>query len=134
MLNGLSCNYFKGASYIKPNTDSTFTTTGFYVPKEINAPSFALIYQGYIRVPETGIYSFYLTCDDGGILKINNELVVDNDGLHSALEKSGQAALGKGLHPIVLKFIEGGGGYRLTLKYSKDGAPLQDIPVDWLYH
>jgi hexosaminidase len=58
--------------------------------------------------------------------------VVDNDGLHSAIEKNGQIALKKGLHSIALDFIEGGGGYTLKLKYSLNGSAPQDIPVQWL--
>jgi len=85
-------------------------------------------------VPETGIYTFYLTCDDGGTLRLANRLVVDNDGLHSAIEKTGQVALTKGLHPLALDFVEGGGGYTLLLKYSKDGSEPQQVPASWLKH
>lgn len=135
---GLNVQYYKGffknTSKIKSVADSSFITTGVTVPGSVNAPSFGLDYAGYIDVPETGIYSFYLTCDDGGILKIGNELIVDNDGLHPAQEKSGQAALSKGLHPILLRFIEGGGGFTLKLQYSFNGSPIQDIPEKWLKH
>jgi hexosaminidase len=108
-----------------------FIAPDLTVPKSVNAPSFGLKYRGYIDVPATGIYTFYFTCDDGGVLKIANRLTVDNDGLHSAIEKSGQAALQKGLQPFVLDFIEGGGGYTLKLKYSFNGSTPQDIPASW---
>ena len=100
----------------------------------MDAPSFGMIYKGYIKIPETGIYSFFLTCDDGGVLWINDKMVVDNDGLHSSLEKGGQAALQKGYHPFLLKFIEGGGGFQLKLLYAKDGGKAQHVPADWLCH
>ncbi|WP_447641808.1 MULTISPECIES: family 20 glycosylhydrolase [Chitinophagaceae] len=135
---GLKAQYYKGffksTNKIKSIADSSFTTSTVTVPSSINAPSFGLDYSGYIDIPTTGIYSFYLTCDDGGILKIGNELIVDNDGLHSAQEKSGQAALSKGLHPILLRFIEGGGGFTLKLQYSFNGSEPQDIPETWLRH
>lgn len=91
-------------------------------------------YQGYLNIPEDGIYGFYLTCDDGGILKIANRVTVDNDGWHAPIEKSGQAALKKGLQPIELNFVEGGGGYTLKLKYSKNGSEPVSVPVSWLKH
>ncbi len=75
---------------------------------------------------------FYLTSDDGGALRIAGREVVNNDGNHSAIEKTGQVALGKGLQPVALDFIEGGGGYRLVLKYSFGGSEPQDIPQNWL--
>ena len=82
-------------------------------------------------MPETGIYTFLFTCDDGGVLRIADRLVVDNDGLHPPQEKIGQVALEKGLQPFALDFIEGGGGYTLQLLYSKDGGEPQPIPASW---
>jgi hexosaminidase len=136
LANGLKVSYYKG--FFKGTTkipsgqaDSTFIDPVITVPKSVNAPSFGLKFRGYIDVPTTGIYTFYMTCDDGGILKIADRLTVDNDGLHSAIEKSGQAALQKGLQPFALDFVEGGGGYTLKLKYSFNGSQPQDIPSSW---
>lgn len=134
---GLLCSeyrqLYKNTTLI-PNTkpDTTFTVQSIIVPKEAEAPSFAIKYRGYLDIPADGIYSFYLTCDDGGTLKIAGRDVVDNDGLHAAIEKNGQVALKKGLQPIALDFIEGGGGYSLKLKYSLNGSEPKDIPADWL--
>jgi hexosaminidase len=127
--------YFKSATLLPAQkADSLFVARDFNVPVSIKAPSFGLQYEGYINIPETGIYSFYLTCDDGGILYIGEKVIVNNDGLHSAIQKTGQAALQKGWHPIRLLFIEGGGGYKLELKYSKGNNSAQDIPGSWLRH
>jgi hexosaminidase len=133
---GLNCDYYK--TYFKQTSlidagkiDSTFIADNIVVPASIKAPSFALIYKGYIDVPQTGIYTFYLTCDDGGILKIADRMVVDNDGLHSATERNGQVALEKGLQPFLLKFIEGGGGFSLKLNYSFNGSIPAEVPSAW---
>lgn len=137
LVQGLRCDYkkggFRGTKWIKKEIDSSFLISNTFVPKSIDAPSFATEYKGFIKVPTTDIYSFYLTCDDGGILKIDDQMIVDNDGNHSSLEKSGQAALAKGLHPFLLQFIEGGGGFTLDLKYSVNGTPLQSVPDAWFY-
>lgn len=136
---GLFCGYYKTflkeTKYIYDRQpDSTFITCGITVPSTVKAPSFALQYKGYIDIPADGIYSFYLTCDDGGVLKIAGKETVNNDGLHSAIEKNGQIALRKGLQPFVLDFIEGGGGYALQLKYSVNGSAPQEIPSSWWNH
>ena len=133
---GLVGNYykafFKQTSLIgKANSDSTFTTSTIAVPATVNAPSFAVTYRGYISIPADGVYSFYLTCDDGGVLKIADRMVVDNDGLHSAIEKNGQVALSRGLQPFALDFVEGGGGFALKLKYSINGSEPKEIPSEW---
>ncbi|MFI5136283.1 MAG: family 20 glycosylhydrolase [Sphingobacteriales bacterium] len=133
---GLACNYykafFKETSLIsKAKPDSTFVTDTIAVPKTVTAPSFALTYHGYINVPADGVYSFYFTCDDGGVLRIANRETVNNDGLHSAIEKDGQVALKKGLQAFALDFIEGGGGFTLKLKYSVNNSTPADIPATW---
>jgi len=133
---GLKVDYYKG--FFKGTTkisggkpDSTYNATSIDVPKSVNAPSFGLKYRGYINILEPGIYTFYLTCDDGGTLKVADRMTVDNDGLHSAQEKTGQVALGKGLQPFALDFIEGGGGFTLKLKYSFNGSEPKDVPSAW---
>jgi hexosaminidase len=134
---GLQCSYYKAffkntGELTTAKPDSAFIAHNFVVPASVNAPSFALRYTGYINVPATGIYSFYLTCDDGGVLTIADKVTVDNDGLHSAIQKSGQIALEKGKHPLKLDFIEGGGGFTLLLKYSVSNRALLDVPKEWL--
>ena len=137
--NGLLCSYypgeFKSATLMTgKQAKETFVVDSLIVPKAVTAPSFGLRYQGYFEVPQDGVYSFYLTCDDGGVLKVANRNVVDNDGWHAPIEKSGQVALKKGLQPVELNFVEGGGGYSLKLKYSVNGSPLQSVPAGWLKH
>lgn len=135
---GLQCSLYKGsfksALSMSASPDSSFLSSVIEVPASITAPSFGVKYSGFIDVPTEGVYTFYLTCDDGGVLQIADRLVVDNDGLHSAKEKSGQVALGKGLHPFVLNFIEGGGGFTLKLTYSLNGSELKSIPSAWFHH
>ncbi|NDV79311.1 family 20 glycosylhydrolase [Dysgonomonas sp. 511] len=131
---GLLCGFFdkkfKNTKEIASEVaDETFVVANIKAPKETK--SFGLVFNGYIDVPETGIYSFFFTCDDGGVLYIDNEMVIDNDGLHSAILKSGQAAMQKGLHPFKLDFVEGGGGYTLRLQYSFNGSAPRDIPDNW---
>ncbi len=137
--NGLLCSYYPGeyksaTLMAGKSAKETLVVDSLTVPKAVTAPSFGLRYQGYFDIPQDGIYSFYLTCDDGGILKVANRNVVDNDGWHAPIEKSGQVALKKGLQPVELNFVEGGGGYTLKLKYSVNGSPLQNVPASWLKH
>ncbi|AMM52578.1 beta-hexosaminidase [Rufibacter sp. DG15C] len=135
---GLNAIYYKGffkntlAMQSVVRATETIMVDKLEVPLTIKDGSFGIQFRGYLDIPETGIYSFYLICDDGGVLNIANRLVVDNDGLHAPLEKSGQVALEKGLHPLELDFIEGGGGYTLKLLYSKNGSQPQPIPQSWL--
>ena len=65
---------------------------------------FGLVFTGFIYIPETGIYTFYTTSDDGDVLYIGDEIVVDNDGSHESRERLGMIALKAGFHPVTIKF------------------------------
>jgi len=135
---GLLCEFYNipidRTSKIKGEPQQTFVTKNITVPEEIKALSFGLIFKGYINIPETGIYNFYYTCDDAGMLYIGDKVVVNNEGPHTPVEKSGQAYLEKGWHPIRIDFVEGGGGYMLQMEYSFKGSGIQAIPDNWFLH
>lgn len=136
---GLTARFFK--KYFRETKrmtgltpDSTFVTPNVAIPAAVGAPSFGVQFRGYLNVPETGVYTFFYTCDDGGVLRIANRLVVDNDGNHFPIEKSGQVALAAGQHPIEADFIEGGGGFTLKLTYSVNGSAPAPVPDRWFSH
>lgn len=136
---GLTATYFDGyfpksAAMQQATAKGSAVVEAVAVPKQAETDKFGVQFRGYLNVPTTGIYTFYLTCDDGGILRIADRMVVDNGGLHSAIEKSGQVALAQGLQPFALDFVEGGGGYSLLLKYSLNGSAPQPVPASWLRH
>lgn len=92
-------------------------------PKE----PFAVTFDGYLNVPNDGIYEFQLEADDGAVLWIGDEVVVDNDGLHSAQSLTGVVPLRKGFHHLRLKFIQGGGDLALNLRWGIKGTGLRRI-------
>ena len=131
---GLHCELFRGefstTSAIKGAADTTIILPDVAIPA--NPPgAFGLQFRGFIDVPETAIYSFFLTSDDGSQLRIADRLVVDNDGAHSSKEKSGQVALAKGVHRFALDYMDLGGGGMLDLKYSKNNEAPQPVPASW---
>ncbi|MES2419527.1 MAG: family 20 glycosylhydrolase [Bacteroidota bacterium] len=109
-------------------------TNGVEIPVQNLAASFALRYIGYFYAAKTGIYSFSLRSDDGSVLKIGNKTLIDNDGLHAALEKSAEIALEQGYHPLELLFIEGGGGYTLKLQYKAPDSVFKEVGASVLFH
>lgn len=135
---GLKLDYFnaayKGVTTLPGTPDSTGFVNNVIMPDSMGhgGRPFGATLKGYINVPETAVYSFFLTADDGANLYIDGEKVVDNDGWHAPLQKSGQIALQKGLHPIEVKFVEGGGGYTLKLEYRVNGGKIGRIPDEWL--
>ncbi|MFQ5528811.1 MAG: family 20 glycosylhydrolase [Gemmatimonadota bacterium] len=96
---------------------------------------FGLVFDGYVNVPEDGVYEFELASDDGSRLTIGSEIVVDHDGLHGMSARTGQIALRQGLHSLHLSFFQAGGGVGLALRVRPPGAlGMVDIPPAWLVH
>jgi hexosaminidase len=99
------------------------------------------IFEGFIDVPATAIYTFYLALNDGSILWIGDREVVDNDGFISALNrqtgafnfKSGQVALEAGLHPIRIHYFDWGGGEEIKLQLSAPGIDQKDVDEPVLF-
>jgi len=74
-----------------------------------------------LTVPTTGQYTFRLNSDDGSELFIDNQLVIDHDGLHGAEDKDGELQLTAGMHALRVNFIEAGGDQELHLSWRKPG-------------
>lgn len=68
---------------------------------------FAIKYTGQFSVKAAGEYEFRLVSDDGATLKIDNVLIVDNDGVHPPSEKRGKVRLLAGSHSIEVKYFQG---------------------------
>lgn len=95
---------------------------------------YALRFAGFLRVPEDAMYTFGLTSDDGSTLHIGDAMVVDHDGPHGAVEKSGMVALRAGLHPLTVRYFQAGGGAALALRYRIGDGPWATVPASWLWH
>ena len=54
--------------------------------------------------------------------------VVDNDGVHGMVEKSGSVYLAKGRHPLRVDWFNGTGRFGLKLEYEGPGFPRQKLP------
>ena len=95
---------------------------------------FAIQFEGYLRIPADGIYTFYTYSDDGSRLYLHDKLVVDNDGSHSARRRNGYVALQKGLVPIRVDYFEDFLGETLRVgMLGPDGEP-QEIRFADLFH
>jgi hypothetical protein len=95
---------------------------------------FGILFTGQLKIYTEGVYTFYLVSNDGSKLFIDNQLVVDTDGLHSFSGKSGEMQLIAGMHAIKLAYFQAGGGKGLTLEYEGPGTEKQKVPADVLFY
>ena len=95
--------------------------------------NFAIRFTAYINITKKGLYTFITQSNDGSILKINNKLIVDNDGSHLAIEKSGNIMLTPGRYPIEVSYFQSGGNKNIAVLYHGPGVDKQSIPASLLY-
>ncbi len=80
---------------------------------------------GFLEVETAGVYRFRLLSDDGSRLYLNDEVVIDHDGLHGVTAMEGKLELAVGRHKLFVEHFENGGGEQLTLEWQPPGA------ADW---
>ncbi len=95
---------------------------------------FAFIYEGYIHVPEDGLYTFYLASNDGSKLFLDNFMLINNDGPHALREKKGSVSLKAGYHKIEVKYFQLGGQRELKVYWQGPGFEKREVEGDRLFH
>jgi alpha-L-fucosidase len=91
-----------------------------------------MIWKGYLFVPETRGYQFFLESDDGSQLELDGQVVVNNDGDHGMEEKTGNAYLQQGWHQLRLVYFNSGGGSGLKVQYAPMGGVREPLPAQAL--
>lgn len=92
------------------------------------------VFEGYVFAHMDGEYTFWTESDDGSRLYIGDELVVDNDGLHGMIERSGNIPLRQGWHRTRIEFFEAGGGAGLFARMAGPEMARQDLSGVLLSH
>ncbi len=95
---------------------------------------YGLVFEGFIYVEKTGGFSFFAKSDDGSILTINDQEIINNDGNHGFEEKEGKCLLEKGFHKIRLQYFDSGGGNNLLLSFQQLGQKKMEVPATILFH
>lgn len=138
-VNGVNFKYYEGTMFrTSMIEDGKLVEKGTMAEPSIKdarlSDHFGYIFEGYVDVPESGIWEFMVLSDDGSVLYVEDQLVVDNDGGHAAVAASGRIALAKGCHPFKLMYFEDYEGEELSWGWKVPGqADFVPIPVDRLY-
>jgi hypothetical protein len=85
-------------------------------------------------VPADGIYRFFTTSDDGSRLWVGDQMVVDNDGIHAAQQRTGWIALAAGLHAVRIEYVDAMSNEFLEVAFEGPGLSRRALPADALFH
>jgi len=131
--NGLTAEYFKNTDWTSPHefsvVDPKPSSAGLVRRWDRPVPdTFSVRWSGFLTVDRAATYTFATSSDDGSELWIDNQLVVDNGGMHSLATRSGSVRLRRGSHAVTLRYVQFGGDAELTWLWARDGGRLAPVP------
>lgn len=83
---------------------------------------------GSINIARAGEYTFFLESDDGSKLFVNDELLINNDGLHSMREMS----VGLKWLDVTIPIADPGGAHELFVVFGARDAQSSPLKLNWL--
>lgn len=136
---GLTGTYYGNTSFTNPllirvDAQVDFDFGGGSPDPKVPADFFSIRWTGQLRAEQSGTYTFYVTNDDGAVLKIDNQTIIDDPNIHSPATSQGVVDLEAGKrYDIMLDYFEWGGGAVIKLEYEGPQTPRQTIPTRVLY-
>ncbi len=112
------------------NNSFDFGATGsaFPAPYNSNAANFEAVFTGLFNAQTAGSYTFDTGSDDGSMIFIDGNVVVNNNAIQGVTVRSGTVSLTQGMHNIVIAFYQAGGGYGLYADVQVPNGTLQRMP------
>lgn len=135
---GFTYEYFEG-SWGQLPAFSALENKGSGVVQNIDLSArkqnhdYGMVFKGFLKVPETGVYQFILSSNDGSKMVISGK-TLSNDGLHGTEGKSMDIALAGGLHPVEIQYFQAGGGDILKLEWKSKGMERCTVGSSFLVH
>lgn len=102
--------------------------------RNFRAEHFSIRWTGYVKTDQWGRHEFYTISDDGVRLWVNDELLIDNWGIHGGVLDKGEITLKPGYHRIVLEYFQGAGDSVIKLQWKRPSdADKENIPARLLF-
>ncbi len=92
---------------------------------------YAIQWTGFITIPADGNYTFESISDDGSMVYLGTglPLVVNNDGQHAVLSRTGSAYLAAGTYPVKIVYMNACCDGTLQLYWTGPGTSRQPVPA-----
>ena len=91
---------------------------------------FACRFDGFIRIPTDGRYTFHLTSNAGAAMSLDGETVVSDPSAHSPRARSASRDLVRGFHPVSIDFYKNTGSESLVLEWEGPGLDREIVPAE----
>lgn len=117
-------SFFSGSPGVAPNgvvksgVVSNLLNTN-HLAQRTRTDNYVMRWKGFVEITTAGAYQFRTRSDAGSRLYINGILIVNNDGVHTAVTvTSSTVILFSGLHSIELQYFETTAGEEINTTYS----------------
>ncbi len=138
---GLTGQYYDTATFTTLKTTRTDATVDFNFGTSIpsgtsitNADTFSIAWSGQVEPEFSGLYTFYVSADDGARLWVNDQMVASRTFVAASAEMRGQVRLTAGQRVnIRLEYIEQTEGASVKLEWSCASRAREVIPMTRLY-
>ena len=127
---GLLGRYYHGTNW--SGVPVSIQLDSFIAPNDVIPSPFSIQWEGRIYAPATGNYVFATNSDDGSLLYIDGQLIVDNGGHHGDRYVEGRITLEEGFHDITLRYFQDGGGRKIELWWTPPGRGKEQVPAEYL--
>ena len=136
---GLKVDLYEGNWEALPDYSQLTPVKSGIAPKvslsySFNNELFGMVFEGFLDIPETEVYNFYLKSDDGGRIYLDGNPLIDYDGIHGAGERKTSVALEKGLHPFRLIYFQRFGGLELKVSWESPDFSKSEISEKYFKH
>ena len=134
LANGLRAQYFANVDWsgepAKTLVDATPSTAALRAAAGAGAKRFSASWSGWIIAPRDDAYTFATTSDDGSLVYVDNEAVVDNDGAHPQTTRTGPTIrLARGPHAVFLRYFQDDGNVELTWLWQRGAGRFDPVPA-----
>lgn len=95
---------------------------------------YGYVFEGWINIPASGVYTFMLDTDDGSQLFIDDTIIIDNNYNKGNSITTGYVYLEKGLHKFRMPYFEGHYDEKIELKWLTPGSSgFVPVPAEVFY-
>jgi hypothetical protein len=79
---------------------------------------YAVRWEGSIRINNGGEYTFFLASDDGSQMWLDEDMVINNGGVHAKRQRTGTRSLLADVHALKIDYFNRDGGNGCVFKYK----------------
>jgi len=145
---GLSYQYYEG-SWASPPDFTGLKPVATGSAETISADAhghgnnYGFVFDGYVKVPIDGGYTFNLASRDGGLIEVDGKTIATNPAVwpqvcgsegNSVQSASGSVGLKSGLHRLRVAMTKKTGEDAFALRWQGPGMPVSSIPAEALFH